>query len=124
MTIKPRYKSEALESIHSSAAGLFNIGSISSERMRQFDEICLESPSGDPEHQAAMSILLTRVELILQESTHPDATNFDAKAWLENWVKQPAPALGGARPVEFLGTPDGVDQVERVLGAMQSGSYL
>ncbi len=38
---KTRYKSDAFESIHESATGLFRSGVIDKETMREFDEACL-----------------------------------------------------------------------------------
>ncbi len=38
---KPKYKSDAMESVHSSAKALFNIGSIDKAQMLEYDRICL-----------------------------------------------------------------------------------
>lgn len=43
MTAKSKFNSPALEAIHSAASGLFNVGAISQETMRSFDERCLSS---------------------------------------------------------------------------------
>jgi putative transcriptional regulator len=39
-----KYKSEAFEAIHSSAAGMFRAGTIGKETMRRFDDSCLTVP--------------------------------------------------------------------------------
>jgi putative transcriptional regulator len=44
MTAKHKYKSEALEAIHSSASALFDIGAIDKTTMRDFDDSCLLEP--------------------------------------------------------------------------------
>ena len=44
MTRTPRFKSDAFEAIHSSAAGMFRAGTIDKATMRRFDESCLTTP--------------------------------------------------------------------------------
>jgi len=38
-----KYKSDILEAIHESATEKFHIGAISEARMREYDEMCLET---------------------------------------------------------------------------------
>lgn len=45
MPAKPKFKSDAFEAIHSSASGMFRVGTISKATMRHFDETCLSVPS-------------------------------------------------------------------------------
>ena len=40
-----KYKSDILETIHENATANFKIGAISEERMREYDEMCLEEES-------------------------------------------------------------------------------
>ena len=44
MSSKSKYKSDAFEAIHSSAAGMFRVGTIDKATMRRFDESCLTVP--------------------------------------------------------------------------------
>lgn len=44
MTAKPRFKSDAFEAIHSSAAALHKVGAIDKATMRHFDEASLLKP--------------------------------------------------------------------------------
>lgn len=44
MSRKPKYKSDAFEAIHSSAAGMFRAGTIDKATMRRFDESSLTVP--------------------------------------------------------------------------------
>lgn len=44
MASKPKFKSEALEVIHTSAAALHKVGAISKTTMRNFDASCLVVP--------------------------------------------------------------------------------
>ncbi|MDR1468124.1 MAG: hypothetical protein LBT00_02395 [Spirochaetaceae bacterium] len=43
--MKMTYKSEPLEAIHESMKDLYEIGLLSDERMRHFDEACLVKPA-------------------------------------------------------------------------------
>ncbi|MDR0683630.1 MAG: XRE family transcriptional regulator [Spirochaetaceae bacterium] len=40
--MRKRYKSEILQIVHEDAVGNFEIGAIDAERMREYDEACLE----------------------------------------------------------------------------------
>ena len=44
MTTKRKFKSEAFEAIHSSAAALHKVGAIDKTTMKGFDEACLTMP--------------------------------------------------------------------------------
>jgi putative transcriptional regulator len=44
MSQKRRYKSDALEAIHTSVAAMYRIGAIDDATMRSFDESCLVVP--------------------------------------------------------------------------------
>src|SRR6516165_9366572 len=39
-----RYKSDAMEAIHSAVAGMYRAGTIDKATMREFDEACLTTP--------------------------------------------------------------------------------
>lgn len=45
MTVKTKYKSDAFESIHSTASALLKVGAITPATMRQFDESCHNAPN-------------------------------------------------------------------------------
>ncbi len=45
ITPKPKYKSDAFEAIHTSAAALLRVGAIEAVTMRKFDESCLATPA-------------------------------------------------------------------------------
>lgn len=44
MATKRKFKSNAFEAIHSSAAALYKVGAIDKTTMRHFDESCLTAP--------------------------------------------------------------------------------
>jgi uncharacterized protein (DUF2384 family) len=48
---------------------------------------------------------------------------FDLDSWLREWLERPQPALGGARPMDLLSTPEGLESVRRALGAVVSNAY-
>lgn len=65
--------------------------------------------------------LIGQVESIVRESGVPEG--FRAAKWFSDWIEQPAPALGGLKPEEFLDTSDGREAVSRLLSQIQSGAY-
>jgi uncharacterized protein (DUF2384 family) len=75
----------------------------------------------DSERAAIMAKLVRQVDAMLEESG--TAEGFDAAQWLELWVRQPVPALGGVRPIDLLNTADGEALISRTLAQMQSGAY-
>ena len=65
--------------------------------------------------------LLARVVQLVRESGDPKG--FDACAWLSAWLQTRVPALGGARPLDVLEQPDGLEHVLALLLRMQSGTH-
>lgn len=51
------------------------------------------------------------------------SAEFDLNQWLQDWLERPQPALGGARPVQLLDSPAGLESVRRALGALLSGAF-
>lgn len=65
--------------------------------------------------------LIGQVETIMAESgSSPD---FDAAAWLSEWLNEPVAALGGCRPADLVDTLEGQALVSDTLARMQSGAY-
>jgi putative toxin-antitoxin system antitoxin component (TIGR02293 family) len=67
--------------------------------------------------------LLAIAKGIVDNSTAPEAKDFDTARWLGQWIERPQPALGGRKPADLIGTPTGLQMVARVLGAIESGAY-
>ena len=65
--------------------------------------------------------LVGQIQTMVRESGNPEG--FDASAWLSDWMSAPAPALGGARPLDLIDTMTGQALVSQVLSQMQSGAY-
>ena len=77
--------------------------------------------SGDEsERVLGIAKLLGQLEAIVEESG--DITDFDARAWLSRWLREPLPALGGT-PIALLDTMEGQALIARTLAQMQSGAY-
>lgn len=72
----------------------------------------------DPQHIAALAAVVQRV---VNESGDP--RGFDALEWTLTWLNASVPALGGARPMEYMTTPDGRAVVEALILQSQSGAY-
>lgn len=98
----------------------------------------LGSPSDSPQIQrymeAAVQVLAAGTELaggdclveladrIVRESG--DSENFDAAAWVADWLDVPHPALGGKSPRDFLDTEDGFTRLSKLLLQQQSSTYV
>ena len=61
------------------------------------------------------------VQRMATESGEP--LGFDAQKWLQHWLHEPLPALGGLAPIETLVEPGGIEIVRTILARMQSGAY-
>jgi uncharacterized protein (DUF2384 family) len=72
----------------------------------------------EPQYIAALAAVVQR---IVNESGDP--TGFDALEWTRDWLHASVPALGGARPIEYMGTPDGRALIESLILQIQSGAY-
>lgn len=73
------------------------------------------------ERVVGVAKLVGQLEAILEESG--DLTGFDARAWISTWLREPLPALGGARPLDLLDTMEGQSLVSNALARVQSGAY-
>ena len=65
--------------------------------------------------------LIELVQTMIEESGNPEG--FDAAKWVYRWIDRPLPALGGKKPVDLMGTPDGRALVHNIVARMQSGAY-
>ena len=50
-----KYKSDAYEAIHEDAISMYEIGAISEERMREYDDMCLVKESNPVAYEAEKS---------------------------------------------------------------------
>ena len=65
--------------------------------------------------------LVGQLEAMVQESGSLEL--FDPAAWMAQWLKEPLPAFGGARPIDLIDTMEGQALVSTALMQMQSGAY-
>lgn len=75
----------------------------------------------ESERVIGLAELLGQVEAMVEESGDPNG--FDANAWLADWLRQPLPALGGEKPIEYLDTMKGQMLISKLLLRMQTGAY-
>lgn len=68
--------------------------------------------------------LVSKVEAILADAGDPDVKDFDAAAWLDEWLQTPAPALGGVVPANIIDTTEGFNHVSGLLQKIHAGVYL
>ena len=82
--------------------------------------VCLPK---SPDFQAHVfeARLLAQVQAIVDRSGR--AEGFDAEVWLDHWLQQPLPALGGRRPAEFLNTAQGQELLVSLIERMQGGGF-
>jgi len=71
--------------------------------------------------EMAIDTLVTQVQKMVAESG--DATGFDAREWLLNWLERPLPALGGQRPAELLSSEDGPEVLSTLLAQLRGGVF-
>jgi putative toxin-antitoxin system antitoxin component (TIGR02293 family) len=75
----------------------------------------------ESERVLGLARLVGQVRTLVEESGDPE--NFDANGWTARWLTEPLPALGGARPVDFMDTMEGQRLVSDTLAKIQSGAY-
>ena len=75
----------------------------------------------DSERVVGLAKLVGQLEALVEDAGGSD--DFDAPAWLSRWLREPLPALNGAKPVDFLDTMEGQTLVARALAQIQSGAY-
>lgn len=75
----------------------------------------------ESERVVGFARLVGQLEAIVDEAGVPDG--FDARGWMSRWLTEPLPALGGARPIDFMDTMEGQHLVSKTLGQIVSGTY-
>jgi uncharacterized protein (DUF2384 family) len=80
----------------------------------------LLSPS-DSARVLGLASLIGQVQTMVERSGNPEG--FDAAKWLAEWMERPLPALGGAKPAEYLDTIAGQQLIGNLLAMMESGAY-
>lgn len=86
-------------------------------RIRKQDAL----PAECAERFLGLQKMIGQVEVMVAESGAN--VDFNAPRWVGEWIDQPAPALGGAKPAEYLDTIEGQKMVAGLLAKMQSGAY-
>ena len=68
-----------------------------------------------------ITILAVLVERMVGESGEP--AGFDARTWLDHWLREAVPALGDRTPLDVLKEPGGLEVVRSLLLRSQSGAF-
>ncbi|MBW4490904.1 MAG: MbcA/ParS/Xre antitoxin family protein [Trichocoleus desertorum ATA4-8-CV12] len=68
-----------------------------------------------------LQVLTALVQRIVIESGNPK--EFDASAWLQEWLAAPLPAFGCRSPSEVLQEPGGLALVQSTLLQIQKASF-
>jgi len=77
--------------------------------------------SDESSRVVGLSKLIGQVQAMVQESGAPE--DFDAAAWLAQWLDQSLPALNGECPGDLMDTAEGQAMVSQLLGRLQSAAY-
>jgi putative toxin-antitoxin system antitoxin component (TIGR02293 family) len=75
----------------------------------------------DGERVVGLAKLVGQLEAMLEDAG--TSKGFDAPSWMSRWLREPLPAIGGAKPIELLDTMEGQALVSRALSQIQSGAY-
>jgi putative toxin-antitoxin system antitoxin component (TIGR02293 family) len=75
----------------------------------------------ESERVVGIAKLVGQLEALIEESG--ESEGFDSTAWMSQWLHDPLPALGGARPIDLLDTMEGQALVSTALAQIQSGAY-
>lgn len=86
-------------------------------KIRQHERLSPEQS----ERVIGLERLIGQVQAMV-EDTAPDQ-GFDACRWVGQWLDRPVPALGGAKPADFMDTLQGQEMVSRLLAQSQSGAF-
>lgn len=79
-------------------------------------------PSQDNgERVPGLAKLIGQIETMPKEVV--DTEGFDARTWTVRWLSEPLPALGCARPLDFMDTMGGRALVSDTVARAQSGAY-
>jgi putative toxin-antitoxin system antitoxin component (TIGR02293 family) len=77
--------------------------------------------AAESERVIGFARLVGQVEAMVEDAG--GAEGFDVRAWLAGWLTRPVPALGGARPIDLMGTMEGQGLVSQTLAQIGSGAY-
>lgn len=88
---------------------------------RGVDCPCDDGPIGsDPRRERHAETLLDR----MMSNVEPGFKDRVAlRQWLDIWLDEPLPALGGARPADRLETQEGRELIASLLGRVASGTH-
>lgn len=64
------------------------------------------------------------VAVIVDMADPKDPPRVDPEGWVRRWLLTEARALSGRRPIDLVAEPGGLEQLERIIGAICAGSYL
>lgn len=75
----------------------------------------------ESERVVGFARLVGQVEAMVEDAAEP--LRFEPRAWLARWLSEPLPALGNARPIDFMNTMEGQSLVSQKLAQVAGGAY-
>lgn len=73
------------------------------------------------ERVVGLMCLIGQVAVMIDN--HDELMDFNVLQWVGEWLEQPVPALGNAKPADFMGTVKGGQIVARLLLQSQAGVF-
>lgn len=73
------------------------------------------------QNQQEIARLVAEVQAILGEVGA--CNEFDAEAWVLDWIRRSIPALGGKKPADLIATREGFELVSKILAQTQSVAF-
>lgn len=71
--------------------------------------------------RAGEAAFLSQLERMISEFGNGEA--FNAAQGLSDWLESPLPALGGAKPADYMYTVRGQERISNLLAMIKSGAY-
>ena len=107
--------------MHVSQAGLLIMLNLPGASIRRMIREGMLLSTEQAERVIGLERLIGQVAIMVEGSGDPKG--FDAVRWVGHWLEQPIPALGGARPADFMDTMTGQTLVSSLLLQVQAGVF-
>jgi hypothetical protein len=78
-------------------------------------------PLGEGERTPGIAQLVSQVEALVKASGNDG--EFDARKWIDRWLEQSNPALGGQRPGRYMNTAEGRAIVSNLIALGAGGGF-
>lgn len=112
---------DLVEAMHVSSERLLSMLNMPSSSVRRKIRQGLMLSPEHSERLLGLVCLIGQVTVMVEDSGSPN--KFDAARWVGEWLDRPIPALGGARPSDYMDTITGQMLVSKLLMQSQTGVF-